>query len=235
MTAFNRLPAPVRCAALLVLCLPLCARAGEATSSVDFALDAQPLAQALAAFDARTGLSVFFPSELVQGRHSAAVHGTFPPDAALQHLLNGSGLRARAVAPGAYVLSPLPAAPQAMPSQARPDDGLVQRSVLSALCAAGDLAPGTYRLALSLRFDAAGKASQVKLLDTTGNEGRDQAITHVLKDVSLPRAPADTSRPFVVLVRQRPAAALSACPESRQGRAPVFTPRPASLAWRDAR
>jgi hypothetical protein len=83
--------------------------------------------------------------------------------------------------------------------------------VLQALCAREGLALGTYRLALRMHVDANGRASQVRLLDTTGNRARDAAIVAAAARIDIGQAPVDPSEPFVLLLRARAADAAPVC------------------------
>lgn len=190
-------------------------------AAIAFDLPAQPLGQALEQYDMHTSLSVFFPTELTVGRISSPVHGTFTPEQALRMLLQGTGLTVQAAAEQAFVLVPAPAdadgidaqiaAPSPLQSQ-RTYDGLLQSKVIQLLCSRPDFAPGQYRLALSVRVDAAGRIGQVRLLDTTGNARRDAAIVESLRRIDVGQAPANPGKPFVLLVQPRSAADAPACP-----------------------
>lgn len=60
-----------------------------------FAIAQQPLVSALNAFTAVTGWQVGLPAELAEGVASPGVHGSLPPDKALDRLLVGTNLRYR--------------------------------------------------------------------------------------------------------------------------------------------
>lgn len=212
--------------ALLGLC-PLGRTAwADAAEPPSFDLQGGPLKEALARFDALTLRSVFFPSALVEGRSASPVQGRMAPDEALNRLLRGSGLAARAVGPDAFVLQPLApedvaadvpssGAPVAAPASAsRAFDGLLQARLLRSLCDGGDLALGSYRLALRMQIDASGRAAQVRLLDTTGNRARDAAIVDAARRIDLGQPPADPGRPFVLLLRPQPPDAAPVCAAS---------------------
>jgi hypothetical protein len=188
-----------------------------------FDLPALPLSQALEQYDARTSVSVFFPSELVAGRVSHAVHGYFSPEQALRLLLEGTGLMLQSAAEQAFVLAPesgppavtdaAAANPVPLPApMSRSYDAVLQSTIMQTLCAHPDLALGQYRLALRVRIDATGRVRQVRLLDTTGNARRDAAIVDTLQGIALGQAPADPARPFVLLVQPRADADAPACP-----------------------
>ncbi|MGJ7543086.1 STN domain-containing protein [Variovorax sp. LT1R16] len=191
---------------------------GEPVAEALFDLPALPLDEALARYDALTHLSVFFASALVEGRRSAALRGRHAPAEALHRLLEGSGLQARAVAPDAFVLQPAAATvPRAAPAaeanagRANPDNARVQAALLRALCAREDLALGSYRLALRVHIDGAGRVAQARLLDTTGDARRDAAVVAAVARADLAPPPADPHQPFVVLLRAQPADAPPVC------------------------
>ncbi|MDF3835948.1 secretin and TonB N-terminal domain-containing protein [Cupriavidus basilensis] len=175
-------------------------------AEITFDLPSQPLKQALAQYDAQTNLSVFFPSELADGRTSTAVHGSFSPEAALRRLLEGTGLNVRAAAADAFVLVPAPqgshpAAAPPIPAMPRQYDGLVQSRVYQALCERKSLALGDYRLALHVQLAPSGHVQEARLLDTTGNKARDAAIVETVERVDLGQPPSEPARAFVLLVK----------------------------------
>ncbi len=189
-----------------------------------FDLPAQPLRLALEQFDARTSLSVFFPSALAEGRTSSAVHGLFTPEQALHRLLEGTGLTVQPAAREAFVLIAAEGA-AAAPSGSQPPgqdeapagprrlyDALVQARVRQALCATPGIALGAFRLALRLRIAASGQVREARLLDTTGDAARDAAILRAVRQVEIGHAPEDPARPFVLLVRPREPGMPPACP-----------------------
>lgn len=194
-----------------------------------FDLAAQPLKNALALYDARTSLSVFYPSALAEGKSSSAVQGVFTAAEALRRLLDGTGLSVQAVAPDAFVLvpdGPGAAATAASPAGALPQAGaplsdgeLVQSHVFEALCAAPGVSLGGYRLALRMLVGESGRVREVRLLDSTGSLARDSAILAALRTLDIGRAPADAAHPFVLLVRPRAAGGAAVCPPSGADRA----------------
>lgn len=197
-----------------IACSTMSVHASEIEMTFD--LPAQPLKQALEQYDARTNLSVFFSSELTAGRMSSAVHGLFSPQQALHKLLEGTGLTVESAAQDAFVLVPLElessVASQAVFTASRAYDGLVQLRIRQALCARQDLALGSYRLALRVQLDNAGRVQQVRLLDTTGDRLRDAEIIKVIQRVDIGQPPLLVGKPFVILVRPRVADVSSACP-----------------------
>lgn len=93
--------------------------AQAAPVGIVFAIAPGPLPAALAAFGDRAGLQVLYPAELARGIASAGATGTMAPEAALDRLLQGTGLTYRftsattvtlariAAAPGAVLLPPM--------------------------------------------------------------------------------------------------------------------------------
>lgn len=225
MAASTGVRALAGCVAAIALAMSLAwPCVARAAAEMAFDLPAQPLKGALSRYDAQTNMSVFYPSELAEGRTSHAVHGTLAPEQALYRLLQGTGLAARAAAGDAFVLVPSGEEPassdaQSEPSARQPYDGLVQAHVRQALCARPALALGTYRLALAVQIDAAGRVRRARLLDTTGDRGRDAAILQALRQVDIGRAPANPEQPFVLLVRpvqcERGQACASPCEARR--------------------
>nr|WP_293976708.1 TonB-dependent receptor [Sphingomonas sp.] len=87
------------------------ADAPEAARPRTFAIEAGPLQQGLVAWAAATGVQLLYASEVVAGRTAPRLIGRFTPDAALAHLLRGTGLVARKVGERVFVLeaAPVPA------------------------------------------------------------------------------------------------------------------------------
>lgn len=173
-----------------------------------FDLPELPLKDALARFDALTRMSVFYPSALVEGRRSHAVSGIYSPGEALNELLEGTGVMAEATAQNAFVLAPLGRADadtqgetdRSAARAATDYHARLQGKVLQALCAAPSLSPGEYRLAMTVQVGPNARVAQVRLLDTTGDGRRDAAILRRLQGLDVGSTPADTSRPFVLLL-----------------------------------
>ncbi|PLP98491.1 STN domain-containing protein [Cupriavidus pauculus] len=197
-------PGRVATIALAACLLWPCVASGETDMAFD--LPAQPLKSALARYDTQTNVSVFYPSDLAEGRWSHPVQGAMAPTQALHRLLEGTGLVAHATAGDAFVLAPTGETPanadaQGVAAARPPYDALVQSRVQQTLCARPALALGTYRLALSVQIDRAGRVQQARLLDTTGDGRRDAAIVAALHHTEIGRAPARPDQPYVLLVR----------------------------------
>ena len=81
-------------------------QARQAPAERTYDIPAGPLDAALARFVTESGVPLGAAQELVQGRRSPGVRGTFGVQAALDALLAGTGLAARQEAGGSYVLRP---------------------------------------------------------------------------------------------------------------------------------
>jgi len=103
-TARRPLVVALRRATLLLGLLPALGWA----EPVAFDIPAQSLASALNQLAAQSGLQVIYNGELVQGLSSPAVRGSQEPEAALQHLLQGSGLVWHATGQGSVMLEKAP-------------------------------------------------------------------------------------------------------------------------------
>jgi hypothetical protein len=75
---------------------------------IRFEIPAQPLANAIEAYSAATGIVAAYNSNLAVGRLSGAVKGTFMPEEALRRLLIGNGLSFRYTTQRAFVLVAAP-------------------------------------------------------------------------------------------------------------------------------
>ncbi|NER62768.1 TonB-dependent siderophore receptor [Pseudomonas sp. MAFF212427] len=99
------LAATVRRIGLLASLLPLLAIAAP----VKLDIAAQPLASALNHLAEQSGLQIIYDGQIVQGKSSQGIRGAQEPQAALEQLLEGSGLTWRSTGAGSVVLEPRPA------------------------------------------------------------------------------------------------------------------------------
>lgn len=90
------------------LCVAVIAAALACTAHAEpVVLDvpAQDLGSALGQLAQRSGIQILFSAELVKGRQSPALKGSYAPDAALRALLAGSGLEAKARGAGTFAVT----------------------------------------------------------------------------------------------------------------------------------
>lgn len=90
-----------------------------ATETVSFQIPAQPLSAAINAFIRQSGWQISYSSALAAGKTSTAVSGSLTPSAALQRMVEGTGVTVRISGPGSAAL----VAPQAADAAGAAVDG----------------------------------------------------------------------------------------------------------------
>ncbi|MEO1309960.1 MAG: TonB-dependent receptor [Pseudomonadota bacterium] len=83
----------------------IAASAGASDDVVRIEMPAQPLGQAVASFSEQADVAVVAPAALLSGRRANALSGEFTIASALDAMLAGSAVEARADASGAYILA----------------------------------------------------------------------------------------------------------------------------------
>jgi len=212
------------------------ARAPSTDARRWFDIAPQPLQSALERYGAITGRSLLYDSTLTTGRTSPAVQGEMTAEAALQLLLEGSGLVQRYTGVDTLVLVSVRQAsadtdeadPTEQPSRRR-YYGLIQSRVRDTFCSQPVLALGTHRIAVSLWIDATGIVGPVRLLDTTGEKALDALVVNVLQGVSVGEpVPAELAQPFTLVVMPRASGQSWGCP-AKAGSGSVS---PRAARWR---
>ena len=186
-------------------------------AEVEFDVPAQSLDGALEAYMQVTGLQVLYQSALTTGRFSTALKGRFTAPQALTRLLAGTRLSPRFTMEGAFTVLPVSIA-QPEQTERRPvasyDSflGNAQSRIITALCRDAATRPGTYRAAVQLSIGQSGLISDASLLDTTGDQARDQTITSTLRGLAIGQAPpAGMPQPITMLVTPRAAESTNEC------------------------
>ena len=206
-------------------------RAQPADSAVlQFDIAAQNLGDALDLYSRRTGVAVLMDQRYAQ-RQSAAVRGPYAAGAALQALLEGTGLLSR-LSDAQAVIVYAPAAgdlPQVSVVAAADIPGAtqgggdhaayvsrLQHVLLGLLCRAAQTRPGGYRLALQLYLNRAGVVDRVHLLDSTGLRARDTAIARVVLGMHVGAAPLPSMpQPVsILLLPQGPGSEVDCAPKT---------------------
>lgn len=193
----------------------------------NFDIAAQPLEVALDRYAAASQRPVIFSSELVAGRLSSAVQGHYSPEAALDLLLQGSGLLAEKGAGGpadAFVLVQAVAPAPAVAAYAGIDGlvrdprypGLVQARIWQALCDNPRTAPGAYRALLRFQLDAGGHVQDVHLLASTGSPRRDASVLEILRALQISQPPPDMAQqPLTMLIVPGDQPGMPRCDKAR--------------------
>ncbi|MNK93587.1 hypothetical protein D3C87_1137560 [compost metagenome] len=211
-------------------------RAQPADGAVlQFDIAAQNLGDALDLYSRRTGVAVLMDQRYAQ-RQSAAVRGPYAAGAALQALLEGTGLLSRlSDAQAVIVYAPAGASataadlPQSAVVAAVDIPGAtqgggdhaayvsrLQHVLLGLLCRAAQTRPGGYRLALQLYLNRAGVVDRVHLLDSTGLRARDTAIARVVLGMRVGAAPLPSMpQPVsILLLPQGPGSEVDCAPKT---------------------
>ncbi|MHA7686004.1 TonB family protein [Cupriavidus sp. PET2-C1] len=190
---------------------------------LDFDIPAQPLAAALNRYASLSGWPILFHGRMVAGRTSSAVQGRYRPEAALQRLLDGTGLAPEKVSGGpadAYVLKESDAqaivARAAAPAVDLDYGGRIQAHIWQALCADARTVPGTYRSLLRFRVDTSGRVHAVRMFSSTGDGRRDAAVLETLRRVRMDRSPPPgMAQPLTMLVLPLDQAGGPRCVDAR--------------------
>jgi hypothetical protein len=187
---------------------------GGVAAPASFDIAAQPLAAALDAYSAATGMQVIYDGALASGRRSTAVEGAMAPDRALRLLLEGTGLVVVYSASRVFTVLPKPAAPT--PRAVMIDDYMpylaaVQSSVAAAFCGHPLTAPGDYRIKLRFWIAPTGKVLQSQLVGSTNDDRRDQAIIRLLDGLTIDRPPPAMPQPVVMAIFPRSPAETGDC------------------------
>ena len=123
---FRRLPALglLSLAIALAQAAPVYAQNGGETR--DYAISSQPLSTALNQLALAADRQIMVPPELVRGRMAPALAGHYSLDAALRHLLAGSGLTYQVTGNGTVVVKQIP--PSSSHRQAKPASAASQKA-----------------------------------------------------------------------------------------------------------
>lgn len=163
----------------------------------------QPLDQALDAFGAVTGFQIFYETALTAGRRSSAVRGVFDRETALRVLLAGSDLTARVIAANTISIAPLPGISADL-QQAKQASvayyGSMQTSIMKALCRNAETRPGTYRIAMQYWIDGMGRIARFKMIASSGDTGRDDAIRRAMQSVVFQPPLRDLPQPVTLAI-----------------------------------
>jgi hypothetical protein len=155
----------------------------------DFAIAAQPLSSALIRYGDVTGKEALYEGGLIDERMSGGFEGRATPIAALKQLLVGTGLVARFVAEGTFVLDRAPEGRSPSSQADRRYHAIVRQDVVDTLCRLPGARQGQYRLVAVLWIAADGAVQDVLRVGNTGSAEADQAIDRSLRALRLREPP----------------------------------------------
>jgi hypothetical protein len=206
------------CLALGLLGLAPSSGAAPPAKPIEFAIAAQPLAQALVEYSLASGLTVLVDSTLTAGRQAPAVVGRYTPGDALRQLLADSPLAIRYASERSFTLVAKPDESAAATARSgkrlrdTPYAAVVQGALKRALCAAAATQPGNYRALVQLWFDKAWRVTRVGWVASTGQAGLDDRLEAALRGVVIGPLPATLPQPLTVLLTPRSAAECADMP-----------------------
>lgn len=183
--------------------------ASAAPSLLTLDLPAQDLEHALHAYSRATGMAVLVDRELTRGRRSIAVRGRFTAQEALAVLLTGSGLMARYARDDAVTLQVPPTpAPLLRGASARNTARIntsyaaaLQQAIEASLCRSPLTRPGSFRALVQVWVNADGVIEHSRLVSSTGDEQRDEALVRSLGTTRVERpAPSALRQPVTLLL-----------------------------------
>lgn len=157
--------------------------------AIDFQIPSQPLPAALVRFGDATGNEALYEGQLTDGRVSGAAEGRLTPAEALRRLLDGTGLVARFVAEGTFVLQLAPQPRSTQSPAHRRYYALVQDAVLQAMCRLPEARPGGYRLVTSFWITADGAVEDMLRVGSVGQAATDQLIDRTLRGLRFGEPP----------------------------------------------
>jgi hypothetical protein len=180
----------------------------ESPTPIDFDIPEQPLARALMAYGALTGLGVYYNAAVAQGRVSAEVKGEFTPTVALRMLLQGSGLVPRMTGPGDFtvVLAPRPTSATATKAVAlagnayEPYFAAIQRQIAEALCRTSGNGLTNDGAIFRIWLDASGMIARADILEAGGDADGGQALESAVQGLSVGRPPTDMPQPVTLAI-----------------------------------
>lgn len=183
-----------------------------------FAIPAQAMDRALEAFSAASGIQVFYETTLTAGRRSTEVRGLMDREAALRRLLQGSNLTARLIAVDTITIALASDEPDTALRQAKLSSiayyGAMQADIMAALCRNALTRPGAYRAALQYWVDDSGSVARVRLLRSSDDDVRDDAIIRVLRATVFRPSPHMIPQPITFAVEPASSQGPVQCPQT---------------------
>lgn len=194
------------------------ARDFRSSEPMTFEIPPQPLARALEAYSAVTGLDVFYNAALAERRNSAAVTGTLTPRQAIEIILAGSGYVPRVTSPGALTIvapDPTPTAHAASDQRYEAYFSFMQERINDVLCTLPDGAAGSKDIVLRLWLASSGDVLRAAVL----GEGDESLAPFATAIASAKFAPPPAEMPQPVTLVVFPASSLrdQPCAVPRQG------------------
>ena len=185
--------------------------APEPPRLLDLNLPAHHLEESVQAFSRATGMAVRVDRELTHGRRAIGVKGRYTAQQALDVLLTGSGLMARYASSDAFTLQVPRSDPQPEVRGAKARAAAqrlntsyaaaLQQAIERSLCRSPLTRPGSFRALVQVWISAHGQIEFSRLVSTTGNAQRDEALVRSLSATRIDRpAPSSLRLPVTLLL-----------------------------------
>ncbi|MFZ0836074.1 MAG: TonB C-terminal domain-containing protein, partial [Xanthobacteraceae bacterium] len=147
------------------------------------------------------------------GHHSQSIKGVFDPTAALHLLLEGSGLTGKFIGPNTITITQTAEIGPALLSAkaALAYYGVIQAAVTAALCQSTNTRPGSYRVAIQYWIGPAGGVSRVRLIGSSGDGARDDAIIRAIQMVVLQPELSQLPQPVTLAIEPGERGGSAAC------------------------
>jgi hypothetical protein len=174
---------------------------------IDFKIPAQPLARALVAYGAATGLEVFYNAALAESRRSAEVTGSLTATVALQTLLRGTGYVARTTGPGSFTIVRAPpeeavvdATLEAERRLYEPYFATIQAQISDVLCRSGGSALERSEILVRFWIAPSGVVARAEAVGDDGELADDQTFAIVIRGVAVGAPPAGMPQPVDMVI-----------------------------------
>lgn len=196
-------------ALVLLLLLAWVTPATAAQPRLMLDLPAQDLEHALQAYSRATGMAVLVDRELTRGRRSMGVRGRFTAQEALVLLLAGSGLMALYARDDAVTLQVPPVKTPSVRGASAHNSARInnsyaaalQQAIEASLCRSPLTRPGSFRALVQVWVNADGVIEHSRLVSSTGDEQRDEALVRGLGSARVERpAPSSLRQPVTLLL-----------------------------------
>ncbi|WP_456635960.1 STN domain-containing protein [Bradyrhizobium sp. USDA 10063] len=175
-------------------------------ANVQFDIPAQPLAEALVAYGAATGLEVFYDGSLALGQRSTAIKGVFTPVAALEVLLRGTGYvpkTSQYLDAISVIKTPrdLAVSQAAALGRFEPYLAIVQARVTEALCKTDEAKPDDGEIMISFWLDPSGRVLRAQLWHSEISADRQRILLAGLQGLDVGHAvPAGLPQPLAMVI-----------------------------------
>ncbi len=178
------------------------------TSLINFDIPSQPLASALEAYGASTGIEVFYDAALAAGHRSTAVKGMFTAVRGLEALLRGTGYAPRETGLGTISVAPV--------SQEKTKEAaalgrafhrydwyfaILQRRLSKILCDGDRAVVGNGEIIFKFRLANSGAVTYAGVIASGGDPLRDRTLAQEAQGLDIGEPPPpDLPEPIIMVV-----------------------------------